>query len=231
LLEGVLGVSIAGLSGKKFSVLEAIDRFGVVTTNQLGHYLSDVNASTIYRARKRSLSLGYIHERIYGMRKLVAITDSGAEFIGRNLKGVNLTNNDMYHQLISNQVLLSFLDDYRNDDVSFQTERDIIREEQISLSKADLSKPNKIKNLWKEVPDIVLTIDGKVIAIEVEISRKTNKRIEQKLKKYKSQKRYDSVFYICGNEDIRRAVENINNNLNAGISFLMLHEVINPEEV
>lgn len=229
--EGVLGLRFAGLSGKKFRVLEAIDRFGVITTAQLERYLGDINASTIYRARKRGLSLGYVRERVYGMRKLVAITDSGAKFIGRNLKGVNLTNNDMYHQLIGNQVLLTFLDDYQDDNVGFQTERDIIKEEQISRSATELNKPNKIKNLWKEVPDIVITINGKVIAIEVEISRKTNKRIEQKLKKYKNQERYDSVFYICGNEDIRRAVENINDNLNAGIRLLMLHEVINPEEV
>jgi len=232
LSEGVLELSFGSVSSKSFRVLEAIDRFGAITTAQLEHYLGDVNQSTIFRARKRAISLEYVHERVYGMRKLVAITDRGAKFIGKNLKGVNLTNDDMYHQLISNQVLLTFLDDYQKDsDVSFQTERDIITEAQIVLPASEWRKQNKLKNLWKEVPDFIITIDGKVIAVEIEISRKTNKRIEEKLKKYKFSDQYDSVFYICGNDYIKRAVGQVNDNLNAGISFLMLNEVISPEEV
>src|SRR5699024_8823451 len=141
-----------------------------------------------------------------------------------NLKGVSLTNDDMYHQLLSNQVLLTFLDDYQDSEVSFQTERDIITEMQLILPASELKKPNKIRHLEKEIPDLTITIDGKLIAIEIEVSRKTYKRIEEKLKKYKRNEQYDSVFYICGNDYIRKAVENVNENLNAGIRFLMLNE-------
>lgn len=222
---------IGSVFSKSFRVIEAIDRFGAITTAQLGHYLPDVNQSTVYRARRQGVSSGYIHERVYGMRKLVAITDQGAKFVGKNLKGVSLTNDDMYHQLLSNQVLLTFLDDYQDSEVSFQTERDIITEMQLILPASELKKPNKIRHLEKEIPDLTITIDGKLIAIEIEVSRKTYKRIEEKLKKYKRNEQYDSVFYICGNDYIRKAVENVNENLNAGIRFLMLNEVINPEEV
>lgn len=231
MVEGVVDMISGKLSGKRYKVIEAIDRFGVVTTEQLKRYLSDVHFNTIYRARQQGLDLGYIHERVYGMRKLTGITDRGAKLIGKNLKGVSLGNDDMHHQLISNQVLFSFLDEYKDSDVSFQTERDIITEMQFTLPMEELKKPNKMRHIRREIPDFTLIIDGQVIAIEVEISRKTNKRIEEKLKKYKNSNQYDSIFYICGNDYIRKAVGNVNDYLNAGISFLMLDEVIDPEEV
>lgn len=229
--EGVLKMVFESGSSKSYRVIEAVDRFGAIVTGQLGRYLSNTNQSTIFRSRKKAIELGYIHERVYGKRKLIAITNRGADFIGKNLKGVNLTNDDMYHQLIGNEVLFSFLDEYQDRDVHFQTERELITEMQLTLPVSELKKPNKVKNLHKEIPDFTLTIDGKVVAIEVEISRKTNKRIEEKLKKYKRNDRYDSVFYICGNDYIRKAVGKVNEYLNAGISFLMLDDVINSEEV
>lgn len=231
MVEGVVEMISSNISGKRLKVIEAIDRFGAITTDQLKRFLSDVHFNTIYRARQQGLDLGYIEERVYGMRKLTAITDRGAKLIGKNLKGVSLANNDMYHQLISNEVLFSFLEEYKDRDVSFQTERDIITEMQFTLPMAELKKPNKMRHIKKEIPDFTLTIDGKIIAIEIEISRKTNKRVEEKLKKYRNSKQYDSVFYICGNDYIRKAVGNVNDYLNAGISFLMLSEFIDPEGV
>lgn len=233
-MEGVAVMESSVLSEKKIKVLETVDRFGAITTAQLNEYLIDLHFNTIYRARKHCMSLGYIDERVYGMRKLVAITDKGAKFIGKNLKGVSLVNNDMYHQLISNQVLLKYLIRYRDErqrQVSFMTERDIITEKQLSMSLDELRQPNRVRYLWKEVPDFILTIDDKVLAFEIELSRKTNRRVEEKLRKYKKEDKYDAVYYICGNDYIRRSVGNVNDGLNAGINFLMLDDVIDIKEV
>lgn len=220
-----------GISPKKYKVLEALDRFGAATIQQIDTYLEDVVYMTVFRAKEHLLQLGFIHERYYGKKRLLAITDEGTRYIGDNLKGVSLTNNDMYHQLMSNQVLLAYLKDYLDSDIQFETERDIITRTQIEMSRYGKEKYKTVNRLRKDIPDLIITLNGHVNAIEVEISRKTNKRIEEKLMKYKTSREYDSVFYICGNNNIWNAVHNINERLNAGIVMEMLSNVIDPKEV
>lgn len=214
------------ISPKKLKVLEAVDRFGAITISQIDKFLEDVSYPTIFRAKDHLLSLGFIHERFYGKKRLLAITDEGAKYIGHNLKGVSLTNNDMYHQLICNQVMLSYLSDYGEKNITFETERDIITKFQVEMSQYET-----VLHLRKRIPDLIITLNGHVNALEIEISRKTNKRLQEKLKQYKMSDEYDTVFYICGNENIRNAVHNVNERLNAGITLEMLNNVIDPGEV
>lgn len=227
-------MNVKPLSPMRRRVVEMIDRFGAITVEQLNRCLSDMSWKTVHRAKNQGVELGYVQERPYGLRKLVSITNDGAVFIGKNLKGVSLTNNDLYHQLLSNEVLLKYVSQYRDDrgfEVNYMTERDIVTERQVSMPAAELNKRNRVKNLYKEVPDFILKINGKVLAFEIEISRKMTKRVEDKLKKYKSSEEYDGVFYICGNEYIWRSVKRISDNLNADIRFLMLDQVVDPMEV
>lgn len=219
------------ISPKRFKVLEAVDRFGAVTISQIDEYLEDVSYQTIFRAKDHLLRLGFIHERFYGRKRLLAITDEGAKYIGHNLKGVSLTNNDMYHQLMCNQVLLSYLDDYSGKNMTFETERDIITRFQIEMSRLETNRNETVLHLRKRIPDLIITLNGHINALEIEISRKTNKRLQEKLRQYKMSDEYDTVFYICGNKSIHNAVHNVNERLNAGITLEMLNNVIDPGEV
>lgn len=224
-------------SNKRYDVIKAIDRFGAITSLQLERYLKEVSRTTIYRARLQGHEFGYVHERNYGGRSLIAITDAGAQFIGKNYKGESLLNDDMYHRIISNEVLFTFLEDYQNkgvDYLDYKTERDIMRDVQLSMSLKELNKPNRIKNLMNEIPDIILDVNHKEIAIEVELSPKSNNRLKRKLKLYKNSLDkgvYDSVVYICGNHYIQKSVEKMSDYLNVGIKFVMLEDIIDSEEV
>lgn len=234
MVEGVIELCSKPLSSMRYKVIETIDRFGAITMEQLSRFLFDMNWRTVHRGKNQGIELGYVQERPYGLRKLLSITDFGAQFIGKNLKGVSLNNNDLYHQLISNEVLLKFIFEYRDQkgfEVFYMTERDIITERQTSMPASELKKPNRAKYLYKKLPDFTLTINGKVMAFEIEISRKMNNRIEDKVKKYKINSDYDAVYYVCGNDYIYRSVKKVSDDLNAGIHFLMLDDVINPMEV
>lgn len=224
-------------SNKRYKVIEAIDKFGVITSLQLEKYLGNVSRTTIFRARQQAINLGYVQERSYGGRSLIAITAKGAKFIGHNYKGESLLNDDMYHRVISNEVLFTFIDDYRSKGVEYlqyDTERDILRDMQLSLSFNELNKPNRVKNLIKEIPDIILYINDYKIAIEIELSPKTNYRLEKKLNRYKESlknDKYSSVVYVCSNEYIKQSLEKVSNHLNVEINFMMLEDIINSEEV
>lgn len=236
-MGGVLEVPLSVFSNKRYDVIKAIDRFGAITSLQLERYLKEVSRTTIYRARLQGNEFGYIHERNYGGRSLIAITDAGAQFIGKNHKGESLLNDDMYHRIISNEVLFTFLEDYQNkgvDYLDYKTERDIMRDVQLSMSLKELNKPNRIKNLMNEIPDIILNVNHKKIAIEVELSPKSNNRLKRKLKLYKNSLDkgvYDSVVYICGNHYIQKSVEKMSDYLKVGLKFIMLEDIIDSEEV
>lgn len=225
------------LSEKRKDVLVLIDRFGVITNHQLEKFLDYMGVNTIRRARKQLLELGFIDERVFGRRKVCAITKKGSEYVGKIMTAANNSYSNLQHDLSVNEVVFKLVNDYKNKGqiISFTTEREITREAFLSLSYQEINKPNKLRHLKNEVPDFVLLLnDTNRLAFEVELNAKSNKRIERKMKQYKESVAndvYSKVFYICKDEGIKRHVELFAKGIGIDIKFLMLNQLMDSEEV
>ncbi|WP_173918956.1 replication-relaxation family protein [Halobacillus sp. Marseille-Q1614] len=224
------------LSEKRKEVLETIDRFGVITNRQLEKFLSYMGVNTIRRGRQQLIELGFIEERSFGRRKVSGITKKGSEYVGQIMTGASSSYSQLQHDLTVNEIVHALMQQYKekSHSVTFRTEREITRQAFLSLSYDEVKKPNKLRHLSKEVPDFLLIFGDKPFAFEVELNRKTHQRIEKKIKQYKhslEESTYAKVFYICKDEGIRNHVESFAKGVGVDIQFLMLHEVIDSEEV
>lgn len=224
------------LTKKRKDVLVLIDRFGVITNRQLEKYLDYMGVNTVRRGRKQLLDLGFIEERNFGRRKVCAVTKKGSEYVGNIMMGAGSSYANLQHDLTVNEIVYKLIEQYREKgwDVIFHTEREVLRELFLSLSYEEIRKPNKLRHLSKEVPDFLLDLDGNKYAFELELSRKTNKRIEKKIQQYKRSIEdglYSRVFYICKDEAIKKHVDLFAKGFNLDIRFLMLEQLIDDEEV
>ncbi|MFG6150610.1 replication-relaxation family protein [Halobacillus sp. B23F22_1] len=224
------------LSEKRKEVLETIDRFGVITNRQLEKFLSYMGVNTIRRGRQQLKELGFIEEKSFGRRKVSTITKKGSEYVGQIMTGASSSYSQLQHDLTVNEIVHALVQQYKEKghSVTFLTEREVIRKAFLSLSYEEIKKPNKLRHLSKEVPDFLLNFRDQSFAFEVELNRKTHQRIEKKVQQYKQsveENTYSRVFYICKDEGIRRHVESFAKGVGVDIHFLMLHEVIDDEEV
>ncbi|GGJ77634.1 replication-relaxation family protein [Virgibacillus salexigens] len=224
------------LSEKRKDVLVLIDRFGVITNRQLEKFLPYMNFNTVRRARNQLKELGFIEEKAFGRRKVSTVTKKGSEYVGSIMTGAGSSYANLQHDLTVNEVVYTLVRQYKDKgyEVKYQTEREIMREEFLSLSYEEIKKPNKLRHLSKEVPDFSLEMNGQILAFEVELNRKTNNRIEKKVNQYKQsveQGTYTRVFYICRDEGIKKHVDLFAKGVNLDVSFLSLNELINEEEV
>lgn len=219
------------LSEKRKDVLVMIDRLGVVTGHQLEKFLSYMGVNTVRRARHQLKEIGFVEEKRFGRRKVVAITKKGSEYVGNIMTGASSSYSNLQHDLTVNEIILNLVYQYRNKghSVIFHTEREVVREAFLSLSYEEINKPNKLRHLSKEVPDFLLKVDDKKFAFEVELSRKTNTRLERKMKYFKQsieEGLYTNVFYICKDEAIKKHVDLFAKGANLDIRFLQLHDLV-----
>lgn len=224
------------LSEKRKDVLVLIDRFGVITNRQLEKFLPHMNFNTVRRARNQLKELGFIDEKSYGRRKVSTITKKGSEYVGNIMTGAGSSYANLQHDLTANELVYTLVNQYKEKgyQVTFDTEREIMRDVYLTLSYEEIKKPNKLRHLSKEVPDFLLKVNGQTIAFEVELNRKTNSRIEKKVRQYKKsidEGAYSKVIYICRDEVIKKHVEIFANGVDLNIGFLDLNSLINEEEV
>ncbi|MEK5009589.1 hypothetical protein MHI11_20740 [Bacillus sp. FSL K6-3312] len=219
------------LSEKRRKVVEAIDRFGVITSVQLERFLKDMGVMTIYRARAQGEELGFVETKTFGRRKVLCITKSGSKFIGHIGSAAGLSYSTLQHDLTVNDVIFSLLERYaaKGTEFSFKTERELTRELVLSLSVEQARKPNALRHIAQEVPDFLLVNSERRFAFEVELSRKTSARIEKKMHQYKKSIQnglYDRVFYICKEDAIRNQVHAFASSIGVDISFIMLDDLL-----
>ncbi|MBW7636356.1 hypothetical protein K1I48_23330 [Bacillus licheniformis] len=223
------------LSEKRRKVVEAIDRFGVITSVQLERYLKDLGVMTIYRARAQGEELGFVETKAFGRRKVLCITKKGSNFIGRIGSAASAGYSTLQHDLTVNDVIFSLLERYaaQGKDFGFKTERELVQELLLSMSVEQTRKPNALRHVAQEVPDFILVNSERRFAFEVELSRKTSARIQKKMNQYKKSLQnglYDRVFYICKEDAIKKHIQAFASSVGVNISFIMLDDLITGED-
>lgn len=225
------------LTKKQRKVLETIDRFGVITNIQLEKILAkDVSRATIFRVRNKLEEMGFVEERQFGRRSVVSITKKGSEYIGEINTGGGTSYANLQHDLTANETIYRLTKMYteKGQTVSFSTVRELKRSIVVDLSLSERKQANKLRYISEEIPDFQLNLSGKELAFEIELSRKTNHRIEKKVRQYQqslSDGRYDAVFYICKDEGIKKHIEKIAAAKGVSFQYLLLNQIVDSEEI
>lgn len=203
------------LGGKQEIVLKNINRFGVITSTQLIDFLKgEVSHVAVYNAKKRLSTLGFIGEEKIGYQLILYMKPSGVDYLNSDLTAFTKINFSMLkHQLIMNDCIIAFrsLAKKKGNDFAFLSERELrstyLRQ---NFSKEERRNTTLLKKVPDRIPDFVLFENGKKIACEVELTQKSSKRYNRKFLRYKDEilnNEYDTIRYLCDDEQILKTVE------------------------
>ncbi|HDJ3207341.1 TPA: hypothetical protein PP904_002649 [Staphylococcus aureus] len=189
------------LSDNRYSILEFINRCGLVTLQQLRRVFDSMTRQNLYLTRKQLLEFGFIEEYQISVNKIYGITNKGAKFCNSHMKGVPLNSVLINHTLLMNEFLIREIEKHKhNEDFYFETERDILQN--IYTSNYEYSD---LKGIKDKIPDFIIGFGNKKVAFEIELSKKKHKRLNRKLTSYFEdilEERYIKVTYLCNNLDI-----------------------------
>ena len=160
------------------------------------------------------------HKRIvYGSPGVYYLTRKGAEVAESELSAVSEINLISYvHRIEVNKILISLLERYPNSIVV--TERELFKRVFLESGKS-LGEASKAK-----IPDgLLIHEDGTKDAIEVELTKKTNSRLYQQIKRYKKElnfNKYSRVLYFCSRDAIIDSLRFIIEELNTEQKIFVL---------
>lgn len=234
------------LNESQLYILDCINKFGVLTTQQLIKYIdgkfSDVY---IYKIITHFEELEIIKKEKLGKRKYFYLLQEGFKLSSNPMhmfRTIKLS--ELNHDLQVNDFLIQQSLELKNqtaiDDFQILTEREIVYEH---LSEADRqshrqvgnsNKSNLVRNIKRNVPDGVISYESNgaktTIAYELELNQKYVSRYRQKMKDYRTeflQGRYNALIYMCNGKAIQHKIQSVLEELdiNINIQFVQIDEV------
>jgi hypothetical protein len=196
---------------RDLQILEEIWRDGFCTYEELNEsFLKNYSKSWGYRILKRLALLGYIDDyydprgRLLGWKK-ARIGNLPDELL--HIKNSSDGNKmpKYFSTFDHDKSLREVLNQFRKLPLTLEvTPESELRREALSnlkgYSKRDLAE------ISAKVPDgrlkLKLGQNTYVVALEVELSQKSNERIQSKLEHYIAKSNYDFVLYVCGKESV-----------------------------
>lgn len=182
------------------SVLREINRFGYVDMKYVSACFK-WNQKIAYRRLRHLAQNEFLkHEQIFHQKAGVyRVTRTGAQMSQDHLPPIRRINLATYeHQL---KVLNLSLELAKEHGGKFISERDIRHE-------LGFASPEE----QRHIPDGVLELDGQRIAIEVELSVKSVKRLEKIMRHYQKDFSYEAVWYCCGTQEVKNKIDRLNPN-------------------
>jgi hypothetical protein len=198
------------LTKRDLEILYWINRMRYVTVNQVAKKFK-IGIWYTYKRLKKLCDDEYLYSlRIFRNKPGVYIcTKKGAEISGSNLWApkhyVNLAN---------------YEHDLKVVDLSIELER---QGEWISMR--ELRQDSKTDM----IPDGVLIKDGKKIAVEVELTKKSEKNLKKKMSYYKRSIDYDEIWYFVSSRVVYDAVEKAAKEMDY-VKIFYLSEVLKDEQ-
>ena len=171
-------------------LLEWINRFGYVQVSQIGARWG-VSKVTAYGRAKKLIQEGLLEHRRFWYQApgLYSVSRAGCELAESKLPSIkNISAATIRHQLA---VVDLFLQLSKDRSVHFITERELRQE---SVQQGIGSNGH--------IPDGVLLQDGQKIALEVELTAKSKKRLTRILNQYRKNFEYQQVWYFCGSGEV-----------------------------
>ncbi len=190
-------------------ILRAINRFGYTDAKYVSTYFKWNRKLTYRRLRLLAQNDFLKHEQIFHHKAGVyRVTKNGAEMSNDHLSPIRKVNLATYeHQLKVLNLSLKLTQEH---------DGDFISERELRHQFGFASIRDK-----RHIPDGVLEIGEQRIAIEVELSVKSEKRLEKILRHYQKDFSYQNVWYYCGTQEIRNKIDRISTNAELIKTYLL----------
>jgi hypothetical protein len=171
-----------------------INGLGYVDIEHISKKLNIKSTTAYHRLRKLVLSEYIIYERIfYGRNGIYRVTSKGVKAAQDQVSAIRRVNLAKYeHDLIVVGISLELLKKYEN--------ANFIPERRLKHSLRTMG----ISSKGQHICDGVLAVNNKKIALEIELSSKGRIRRESIIKYYTKKFEYDEIWYICGNDLIKK---------------------------
>lgn len=196
---------------KDISILEFILKHGVVTSKQIQTYMDEHSIYNVYRRLRKLEDAKLVFKKKLTKHLNVYFPQREArDFLDYPVTVTNDTS--LYlaqHDLLLNDLVLFLKKSFKLDHFEYKTEREFRFEEfeDVESNKEMIKKWNEIRN---KLPDVVIYIEEKAVAIELELHAKSAKRLKEKLTiygKYLLEGKYNQVWYYYPNHSVKNAVE------------------------
>lgn len=189
------------LTTRDQDLLAWINAVGFVTIAQLAFMLK-VSIPTAYIRAQKLTQHGYLtHERIFHSAPgIYRVTPMGVQICGSELPFVRTLSLATYrHDLLVTSLSFELCSQY---EARFITERELRHAGRIKNSGSSHALNTE------HTPDGVLVFDDKRVAIEVELSQKSKRRLESIYRFYLGNFDYNEVWYFCGSEGVKAQIQN-----------------------
>ncbi|MBN1469884.1 MAG: HTH domain-containing protein [Fusobacteriaceae bacterium] len=194
------------ITEKDEKIFKFLFRLKYASTKNLSKYLNCSN-NAIWKRVSRLKKLDYIestwissiNNRVYSNGVSIRKYQKREQYKNK----VKINKVTLPHHLLINDIYIFLIKNFEIEEQNIITEREIFFERTGILKKGRLTS----------VPDLVIKKDKqgkqKLIAIEVEKTRKTKKNIKEVFKNYAMNTSYFCVRYICVSEVIKDFVNNM----------------------
>ncbi len=185
------------ITSRDISMFMFIDNYGYVSAQQVAT-MFNVSLKSAYKRLSSLVKYGYLqHERIFHQKPGVYLLAGKALSLIPYPASIARINLSTYkHNLLLVDLLLALSNEYN---CTYKTDRIICRESGFSLK--SVSRPH--------VPDaVLLDIDEKNIAVELELTEKGAARLERILKFYVRCTDYGEVWYFVEGPALLRKIQN-----------------------
>jgi Mn-dependent DtxR family transcriptional regulator len=172
-----------------------------------------VSMSNVYRRLKRLVDNGYlVHEQIFHLKPGIYYpTWKGVNAAGDPLSPARVNLTEYEHDLIVTDIALYFEKKYGY----WKSEREIRSDKGITLK-----SQNHV-----HIPDGLTIIEGKKIAIEVELTQKGKERIKRIFSRHLRSNDYDEVWYLAKSNIKQNLEQHVNNVIYSKIKIFDINEV------
>lgn len=185
------------LTSRDVDILKWINRFGFMNINHITSFYKITKPTAYARLRKLISSGLLLHEyHLHGQPGIYRVTREGARLTGEEMlprKEVRLSN--LHHDAMVVSVILS---------LHLKHQCQVITERELRRNAGFMLRGHKV-----HFPDGALILADKKVALEVELTAKSKKRLERILFNYWVDNDYDEVWYFCGSKEVRNKVNRL----------------------
>lgn len=182
---------------------------GFATIGQIAEKMGMSNWAVYKRVKKLVRIECLAHHRIYhGLPGIYCLTSLGAECVGSHLPALRMISKATYdHDLVLTQLVIKLSKTVGGE---LTTEREL-----------RYQKTQDGIGQFGHIADAEIMVDNKKIAIEVELTKKGNRRLKKIINDYTKNFDINEVWYFCANNQIKKQVSAYKSNC----SFLKVFDL------
>lgn len=175
-------------------LMKWVNSVGYATIEQIAQKL-DISNWAVYKRTKKLVAHEYLlHRRLYhGLPGIFSVTEKGVEYSGSHLPPLRTVSKGTYdHDLMVTQLVLK---------LSKKFGGELITERELRYQKTQDGFGQ-----FGHIADAEILLDNKKIAIELELNKKGNRRLQKIITDYMKNFDVNEVWYFCANNQIKRQV-------------------------